>query len=54
MWIWPIMSFQLAANAMKFHAGQHLKLDHDSLTSSQKQNQRRNGYHQGFGGWFSG
>ena len=39
--------FQLAANAMKFHAGQHLKLDHDGLTSSQKQNQRR-AYYQGF------
>ena len=39
--------FQLAANAMKFHAGQHLKLDHDSLTSSQKQSQRR-AYYQGF------
>ncbi len=46
-------SCSTTANAMKFHAGQHLKLDHDSLTSSQKQNQRRALLPRLYG-WFSG
>ena len=39
--------FQLATKAMKYHAGQHLKLVSQDLTSSQKQSQRR-AYYQGF------
>ena len=39
--------FQLATNAMKYHAGQHLKFLSQDLTTSQKQSQRR-AYYQGF------